>query len=571
MFKPELINTLKDYNAKTFVSDLIAGIIVGVVALPLAIAFAIASGVGPAAGIFTAIIAGFCISAFGGSRVQIGGPTGAFAVIVYGVVAQYGLSGLATATVMAGIILILLGVFKMGGLVKFIPYTIVTGFTAGIAVTIASGQLGDFFGLHPDFSTPMMILGEEYSKLPGDFLPKMIAFVKSATTVNWYSFAMAAVCLAFIFIWSKFVKKIPGSIIVIIVATAASILLSKFAGLNCDTIGTYADGSAHYAIPSIKELRPTLPDFGLKTVTGLFPTAISIAVLAAIESLLSAVVADGMIGTKHDSNTELIAQGIANIASPVFGGIPATGAIARTATNIKNGGRTPVAGIIHALTLLLILLFFGKYAAYIPMPALAAILINVAWNMAGFPAIRALLKGQKSDIFVFSVTFLITVFIDLTVAIEVGLGFAAFFFIKKMIDLSEVQDERNIMTGGIRKDQPSENLDIPNGTMVFEIEGPLFFGTVRKFELATERAGTDCKVLVLRMRNTIYLDAGGLRALEQCKAACDRKGITIILSGIHTQPYLLCEKTGMADKLGRENIFDNIDAALNRAREIVNK
>ena len=571
MFKPELINTLKDYNAKTFVSDLIAGIIVGVVALPLAIAFAIASGVGPAAGIFTAIIAGFCISAFGGSRVQIGGPTGAFAVIVYGVVAQYGLSGLATATVMAGIILILLGVFKMGGLVKFIPYTIVTGFTAGIAVTIASGQLGDFFGLHPDFSTPMMILGEEYSKLPGDFLPKMIAFVKSAATVNWYSFAMAAVCLAFIFIWSKFVKKIPGSIIVIIVATAASILLSKFAGLNCDTIGTYADGSAHYAIPSIKELRPTLPDFGLKTVTGLFPTAISIAVLAAIESLLSAVVADGMIGTKHDSNTELIAQGIANIASPVFGGIPATGAIARTATNIKNGGRTPVAGIIHALTLLLILLFFGKYAAYIPMPALAAILINVAWNMAGFPAIRALLKGQKSDIFVFSVTFLITVFIDLTVAIEVGLGFAAFFFIKKMIDLSEVQDERNIMTGGIRKDQPSENLDIPNGTMVFEIEGPLFFGTVRKFELATERAGTDCKVLVLRMRNTIYLDAGGLRALEQCKAACDRKGITIILSGIHTQPYLLCEKTGMADKLGRENIFDNIDAALNRAREIVNK
>lgn len=571
MFKPELINTLKGYNAKTFLSDLIAGIIVGVVALPLAIAFAIASGVGPAAGIFTAIIAGFCISAFGGSRVQIGGPTGAFAVIVYGVVAQYGLSGLATATVMAGIILILLGVFKMGGLVKFIPYTIVTGFTAGIAVTIASGQLGDFFGLHPDFSTPMMILGEEYSKLPGDFLPKMIAFVKSAATVNWYSFAMAAVCLAFIFIWSKFVKKIPGSIIVIIVATVASILLSKFAGLNCDTIGTFADGSAHYAIPSIKELRPTLPDFGLKTVTGLFPTAISIAVLAAIESLLSAVVADGMIGTKHDSNTELIAQGIANIASPVFGGIPATGAIARTATNIKNGGRTPVAGIIHALTLLLILLFFGKYAAYIPMPALAAILINVAWNMAGFPAIRALLKGQKSDIFVFTVTFLITVFVDLTVAIEVGLGFAAFFFIKKMIDLSEVQDERNIITGGIRKDQPSENLDIPSGTLVFEIEGPLFFGTVRKFELATERAGTDCKVLVLRMRNTIYLDAGGLRALEQCKAACDRKGITIILSGIHTQPYILCEKTGMADKLGRENIFDNIDAALNRAREIVSK
>lgn len=566
--KPELINSLNGYNGQKFVSDLIAGFIVGIVALPLAIAFAIASGVGPAAGIFTAIIAGFCISAFGGSRVQIGGPTGAFAVIVYGVVAQYGLSGLATATVIAGVILILLGVFKMGGLVKFIPYTIVTGFTAGIAVTIASGQIGDFFGLHPDFSTPMVILGEEYSKLPGDFLPKMIAFAKSAATVNWYSFAMAAICLAFIFIWSKFIKKIPGSIIVIIGATAASLLLAKFAGLKCDTIGTFADGSAHYAIPSIKELRPTLPDFGLKTITSLFPTAISIAVLAAIESLLSAVVADGMIGSKHDSNMELVAQGIANIASPIFGGIPATGAIARTATNIKNGGRTPIAGIIHAITLLLILLFFGKYAAYIPMPALAAILINVAWNMAGFPAIRALMKGQKSDITVFLVTFIITVFVDLTVAIEVGLGFAAFFFIKKMIDLSEVQDQRHIMTGGIHKDQPAEELDIPQGTFVFEIEGPLFFGTVRKFELATERAQADCKVLILRMRNTLYLDAGGIKALEQCKTACDRKGITIVISGIHTQPYMLLEKTGMADTLKRENIFDNINDALVRAKEL---
>lgn len=569
MFKPELLNSIKGYDGKAFVSDLIAGVIVGIVALPLAIAFAIASGVGPAAGIFTAIIAGFCISAFGGSRVQIGGPTGAFAVIVFGVVAKFGLSGLATATVIAGILLILLGVFKMGGLVKFIPYTIVTGFTAGIAVTIASGQIGDFFGLRPDFSTPMMVLGEELTKMPGDFLPKMIVYAKSAASVNWYSFAMAAICLAFIFIWSKFIKKIPGSIIVIIAATVASILLAKYAGLHCDTIGTFADGRPHYAIPSIKDLKPTLPDFSIKTIIDLFPTAVSIAVLAAIESLLSAVVADGMIGSKHDSNTELIAQGIANIASPIFGGIPATGAIARTATNIKNGGRSPIAGIIHALTLLLILLFFGKYAAYIPMPALAAILINVAWNMAGFGAINALMKGQKSDIAVFFITFLITVFIDLTVAIEVGLGFAAFFFIKKMIDLSEVQDERAVITGGIHKDQPSENLDIPANTLVFEIEGPLFFGTVRKFEIATERAEANCKVLVLRMRNTLYLDAGGIKALEQCKAACDRKNITIVISGIHTQPYMLLEKTGTADKLGRENIFDNITDALNRAREIV--
>ena len=566
--KPELINSLKGYNAKSFASDFIAGLIVGIVALPLAIAFAIASGVNPAAGLFTAIIAGFCISAFGGSRVQIGGPTGAFAVIVYGVVAQYGMAGLATATVMAGILLILLGAFKMGGLVKFIPYTIVTGFTAGIAVTIAAGQLGDFFGLRPDFSTPMLILGEEYSKMPGDFLPKMIAYVRSAASVNWYSFTMAAVCLAFIFIWSKFIKKIPGSFVVIILATVVSIVLEKTCGLTTDTIGKFADGAEHYVIPSTLP-KPVLPDFSVSTITTLFPTAVSIAVLAAIESLLSAVVADGMIGAKHDSNMELIAQGVANIASPVFGGIPATGAIARTATNIKNGGRTPVAGIIHALTLLLILLFAGKYAAYIPMAALAAVLINVAWNMAGFPAIRALLKGQKSDICVFLVTFLITVFIDLTVAIEVGLGFAAFFFIKKMIDLSEVQNEREVLTGGIKADQPAENLDIPDGCFVYEIEGPLFFGTVRKFELATERAQTECKVLILRMRNTIYLDAGGIRALEQAKAACDRKGITIVISGIHTQPYPLLEKTGMADVLGRENIHDNITGALERARALV--
>ena len=566
MFKPELLNSLKTYNSKTFVSDLIAGVIVGIVALPLAIAFAIASGVNPAAGLFTAIIAGFCISAFGGSRVQIGGPTGAFAVIVYGVVAQYGLSGLATATVMAGIILILLGAFKMGGLVKFIPYTIVTGFTAGIAVTIAAGQLGDFFGLRPDFSTPMMILGEEYSKMPGDFLPKIIVYIRSAASINVYSTIMAAVCLAFIFIWSKFIKKIPGSFVVIIVATVVSIILEKTAGLHTDTIGKFADGSQHFVIPNTLP-KPQLPALSIKTITTLFPTAISIAVLAAIESLLSAVVADGMIGSKHDSNTELIAQGIANIASPLFGGIPATGAIARTATNIKNGGKTPIAGIIHAITLLIILLFAGKYAAYIPMAALAAVLINVAWNMAGFPAIRALLKGQKSDICVFVVTFLITVFVDLTVAIEVGLGFAAFFFIKKMIDLSEVQNQRETLTGGIKVDQPEENLDIPPQTFVYEIEGPLFFGTVRKFELATERAHTDCKYLVLRMRNTIYLDAGGIKALEQCKAACDRKGITIVISGIHTQPYLLLEKTGMADTLGRENIFDNITAALDRCRK----
>ncbi|MBR1912594.1 MAG: STAS domain-containing protein [Treponema sp.] len=562
MFKPELISSLKNYSSKTFFSDLTAGIIVGIVALPLAIAFAIASGVSPEAGLFTAIVAGFCISAFGGSKVQIGGPTGAFAVIVYGVVAQFGLSGLATATVMAGILLILLGAFKMGGLVKFIPYTIVTGFTAGIAVTIFTGQIGDFFGLS------ITTFPEGFDKMPGDFVGKIHTYIMNASHIHVYSFVIAAASLAIIFIWPHVNKKIPGlkgipgSLVVILLATVVSVLLEKHAGLATDTIG-----SRYGSIPSSLPL-PKLPDFRLSTIRTLFPTSVSIALLAAIESLLSAVVADGMIGSKHDSDTELIGQGIANIVSPLFGGIPATGAIARTATNIKNGGRTPVAGIVHALTLLLILLVLGRFAVYIPMAALAAVLISVAWNMAGFPAIRALCKGQKSDICVLLITFLITVFIDLTVAIEVGLGFAAFFFIKKMIDLSEVQNERETLIGGIAMspDTIEEKLDIPEGTMVYEIDGPLFFGTVRKFEVAVEKAGIQYKVLILRMRKMIYLDAGGLRALEQAKAACDRKGVTIVLSGIHTQPYILCEKTGMADKIGRENICENIHAALDRAK-----
>ena len=445
MMKPELLNCVKTYNFKTFLSDLIAGIIVGIVALPLAIAFAIASGVSPEKGLFTAIIAGFCISAFGGSRVQIGGPTGAFAVIVYGVIQEFGYSGLVTATLMAGVILILLGAFKMGGLVKFIPYTIVTGFTTGIAVTIAAGQIGDFLGLSPDFSVPMKILGNEYTKMPGDFLGKIIVYAKSITTINWYSFAMAAICLTIIFVWPKITKRVPASLIVIILATVADLIIKHTTGWQTSTIG-----SRYGQIPSSLPA-PTLPAFSLQTIIKLFPTALSIAVLAAIESLLSAVVADGMTGTKHDSNMELIAQGVANIASPLFGGIPATGAIARTATNIKNGGKTPVAGIIHAVTLLLIMIFLGRFAVYIPMAALAAVLISVAWNMAGLPAVRALLKGQKSDICVFAVTFLITVFVDLTVAIAVGLGLAAFFFIKKMIDLSEVQNAEDAITKGIKK------------------------------------------------------------------------------------------------------------------------
>ena len=558
MFKPEILNTLKKYSSKTFLNDLTAGIIVGIVALPLAIAFAIASGVEPERGLFTAIIAGFFISLLGGSRVQIGGPTGAFAVIVYGVVAKYGYSGLAAATVMAGILLIMLGAFKMGGLVKFIPYTIVTGFTAGIAVTIATGQIGDFLGLS------ISVFPEGFSKMPGNFVGKIETYAMNITHINYYSLIMASVCLALIFIWPHFCKKIPGSLIVIILATAANILLKKYTGLETDTIGSRY-GSIPSTLPS-----PLLPQFSVETITALFPTSISIAVLAAIESLLSAVVADGMTGTKHDSDTELIAQGIANIASPIFGGIPATGAIARTATNIKNGGKTPVAGIIHTITLLLIMLILGKYAVYIPMAALSAVLINVSWNMAGFPAVKALLKGQKSDIFVLAATFLITVFIDLTVAIEFGLGFAAFFFIKKMIDVSEVQNKRVSIAGGISGNEFLEdNIEIPESAVVYEIDGPLFFGTVRKFEFAIERAGANAKVLILRMQNMIYIDAGGIRALEQAKAACDKNGITIVISGIHTQPYILFSKMGMIEKLGKENICADIKEALSRTNQLL--
>lgn len=572
MYKPELLNSLKGYSGKAFIQDLIAGIIVGIVALPLSIAFAIASGCAPETGLYTAIIAGFCIAAFGGTRCQIGGPTGAFTVIIYAIVnnPDLGFSGLATATVLAGIFLILLGAFKLGGLVKFIPYTIVVGFTAGVAVTIATGQIGDFFGLEViSEANPVTAFGKTYTKMPGTFAEKILVYANSISSINFYSTAMAVICLVIIFLWPKVTKKIPGSLIVIILATIVNIIISNFVqGASELNSPWHADIiKDRYSIP--KGLpTPKLPNFSLSTITKVLPTSISIAVLAAIESLLSAVVADGMIGAKHNSNNELIGQGIANIFSPLFGGLPATGAIARTATNINNGGRTPVAGIVHAVILLLIMLFFGSYVEYIPLPALAAVLMSVAWNMAGLPAIRKLLKGQKSDICVLTVTFLITVFIDLTYAILIGLAFAAFFFIKKMIDLSEVETTEKFVIAGISGDGSEETIDIPKGVIVYEIEGPLFFGTVRKFELASERAGADYKILILRMKNTKYLDAGGINALSQCKSACDRKNITIILSGVQEQPMKLLNKSGMADIIGRENIFDNITDALKHAEKI---
>ena len=545
MFKPELINSLKGYNAKKFVTDLSAGIIVGIVALPLAIAFGIASGVGPSEGIFTAIVAGFIISALGGSKVQIGGPTGAFVVIVYGVIQKYGMGGLATATIMAGILLILMGVLKLGSLVKFIPYTIITGFTAGIAVTIATGQIGDFFGLTT-------------GKMPGDFVGKILAYAHCFNTVNFWALGMSVVCFIIIMLWPKINRRIPGSLVVIVLATVVAVIFK----IPVDTIGD------RYQIPTMLPA-PRLPDFSLATIQELFPTAASIAILAAVESLLSAVVADGMIGAKHDSDTELIAQGIANIASPLFGGIPATGAIARTATNVKNGGRSPIAGIVHTVVLLLILVALGSLVKYIPMPALAAILVSVAWNMAGFKEIRALIRGQKSDISVLTLTFLLTVFVDLTVAIGVGLMMAAFFFIQKMALLAEVHeygDEEAAREA--HKDIEEEHLAVPKGLLIYEVEGPLFFATVRKFEVAVERSGAEFKAMIIRMRHTTYLDAGGIKALGQLYNACSRKDVKIILSGVHAQPLKLLKKSGMTEILGPENVCADIHKALARAEEL---
>lgn len=545
MLKPELLQSLKDYSGKKFISDVSAGVIVGVVALPLAIAFAIASGVEPSQGLYTAIIAGFIISVLGGSKVQIGGPTGAFVVIVYGIVQQYGVSGLALATIMAGIILVAMGVLKMGILVKFIPYTIITGFTAGIAVTILTTQIGDFFGLT---TGPM----------PGDFVGKIQTYARTFGTINFYALGVALVSLVIIFIWPKINKKIPGSLVVIIVVTIASTLLK----LPIKTIG-----SRYGAIPSTLPA-PQLPAFSWELVQELFQPALSIAILAAIESLLSAVVADGMIGAKHDSNMELIAQGAANIVSPLFGGIPATGAIARTATNIKNGGRSPVAGIVHAITLLLIMLIFGRLVVYVPMAAMAAILVSVAWNMAGIPEIKALCKGQKSDITVLVLTFLLTVFIDLTVAIEVGLLFAAFFFIKKMIDLAQVT---NIVPKTAGNQECSLEEQIPPRVFVFEMNGPLFFGTIQKFEETTSMINLDYKVLIINMKNNFYLDAGGVHSLEQLYTKLKSKGIVLILANLNPQPFKEAIKTGLIIKIGNENVYTDFKEALIRAKEIIGK
>ena len=553
-FQPVLFDTLKNYSKEKFFTDLMAGIIVGIVALPLAIAFGIASGVSPEQGLITAIIAGFIVSFLGGSNVQIGGPTGAFIVIVYGIIQQFGIEGLAIATVMAGIMLVLMGVFKLGTIIRFIPYPIVVGFTSGIAVTIFTTQIADIFGLS---------FGDE--KVPGDFVGKWLIYFRHFDTINWWNTIVSIVSIIIIAITPKFSKKIPGSLIAIIVVTVAVYLMKTFGGIDC--IQTIGDRF------TIKSELPdaVVPALDWEAIRELFPVAITIAVLGAIESLLSATVADGVIGDRHDSNTELIAQGAANIIAPLFGGIPATGAIARTMTNINNGGKTPIAGIIHAVVLLLILLFLMPLAQYIPMACLAGVLVIVSYNMSGWRVFRALLKNPKSDVTVLLITFFLTVIFDLTVAIEVGLVIACVLFMKRVMETTEI----SVITDEIDPNKESditvheENLMIPKGIEVYEINGPYFFGIATKFEETMTQLGDRPKVRIIRMRKVPFIDSTGIHNLTALCEMSQKEKTTIILSGVNENVHNVLEKAGFYELLGKENICPNINVALERAKSLV--
>lgn len=553
-FKPKLFTMMKTYTKADLMTDLMAGIIVGIVALPLAIAFGIASGVSPEKGIITAIVAGFIISFLGGSKVQIGGPTGAFIVIIYGIIQQYGIDGLMVATMMAGVLLILLGIFKLGTVIKFIPYPIIIGFTSGIAVTIFTTQIADIFGL--DFQ------GE---KVPGDFIGKWILYFHHFDTVNWWNVIVSVVSVFIIAITPKFSKKVPGSLVAIILVTVGVYYLKMYGGVTCiDTIGDRF---------SIKSQLPaaTVPALDWEAIKNLFPVAITIAVLGAIESLLSAAVADGVIGDRHDSNTELIAQGIANFVSPIFGGIPATGAIARTMTNINNGGKSPVAGIVHAIVLLLILLFLMPLAKYIPMACLAGVLVIVSYNMSGWRVFKGLLKNPKSDVVVLLITFFLTVIFDLTVAIEVGLVIACVLFMKRVMETTKI----SVITDEIDPNNESdlevheEHLVIPQGVEVYEINGPYFFGIATKFEEIMSRLGDRPKIRIIRMRKVPFIDSTGIHNLTTLCEMSQKENIHIILSGVNEKVHEVLEKSGFYELLGKENICSNINEALEVAtREI---
>ena len=546
--KPKLITIFREgYTRKLFLADLSAGLTVGVVALPLAIAFAIASGVKPEQGLYTAIVAGMVTAVLGGSRAQISGPTGAFIVIVYGIVQQYGYKGLAIATLIAGVILIFMGFSRMGVLLKFIPYPVIVGFTSGIALIIFSSQIRDFAGLRME-------------KVPAEFVEKWIAYKEFAPTLNPYAIGLGVISILIILLMPRITHRIPGPLVAIVLMT----LVVRFLHLPVETIGDRF-GSMSNSLPS-----PQLPQLSLHLIREMFSPALTLALLGSLESLLAAVVADGMLGTRHRSNMELIAQGAGNIASVIFGGIPSTGAIARTATNIKSGGRTPIAAIVHCLTLALILLFLGKWAALIPMTTLAAVLIVVAWNMSEWHAFRALLHSPRSDVAVLLVTFALTVLIDLTVAIQVGVLMAAFLFIQRMSN----ETQFNFITDNLRERDETETRDmsgirIPSEVEVFEIYGSIFFGAVERFKDAMRRIESPPKVLIVRMRHVTVLDATGLRVFEELLESVHRKKTTLVLSAVSKQPLNVMQQSGFISKLGAENIRDDIFEALKRADEIL--
>ena len=552
VFDPKIVFTLKHYTKKQFYSDLMAGVIVGIVALPLAIAFGIASGVTPEKGLFTAIIAGFIISLLGGSRVQIGGPTGAFIVIVYGIVQQYGLTGLAIATMIAGLMLIAMGLMKFGTVIKFIPYPVVVGFTSGIALTIFATQIKDLFGLQID-------------KVPADFLHKWVVYAHNISSINWWATLIGVLSIAIIAITPKISKKIPGSLIAIVLMTVVVYVLKHSFGVEgIETIGDRF--SINAALPQASKF-----SIDFDTVRTLLPVAFTIAMLGAIESLLSATVADGVIGSRHNSNTELIAQGVANVITPIFGGIPATGAIARTMTNINNGGRTPVAGIIHAFVLLLILLFLGNLTKHIPMACLAGVLVIVAYNMSEWRTFKSLMRNTKSDVSVLLATFLLTVIFDLTIAIEVGLLLAVVLFIRRISETSTIsvfQDEveaASYVEGGAETDK----LSLPKGVEVYEIEGPFFFGVANKFEEIMKQVNDKPKVRIIRMRKVPFIDSTGVHNLENLIKMCNKDKTTVLLSGVNDNVRKVLLQVELDKKIGLENICSNINEAIEKAAKLV--
>lgn len=549
--KPQLLTSLKTYNRQTLTADIMAGIIVGIVALPLAIAFGIASGVTPEKGIITAIISGFIISLLGGSKVQIGGPTGAFIVIIYGIIQKYGIEGLMIATVMAGVFLLLFGLLKLGTIIKYIPYPIVVGFTSGIAVTIFTTQIKDLFGL-------------TIESVPSDFIEKWGCYISHFSTADLWCSIVGILSVVIIALTPKVSKKIPGSLVAIIVMTVAALILNNYFGVT--TIETIGDRfSVSSAIPDAH-----MPAMTWDTIKSLVAPALTIAVLGAIESLLSATVADGVIGAHHNSNTELVAQGLANIASPIFGGIPATGAIARTMTNINNGGKTPVSGIVHAIVLLLIFLFFMPLAKYIPMACLAGVLVIVSYGMSGWRSFLALMKNPKSDVTVLLITFFLTIIFDLTVAIEVGLIIACLLFMKRVSEITDVKavtDEINEESDMIKDN--AEHLTIPEGVEVYEINGPYFFGAGNKFEEVMAAFGDRPKVRIIRMRKVPFVDSTGIHNLTNLCEMSHNEGIEVVLSGVCEKVHKQLEKARFYDILGNKNICSHINLALERANEII--